>query len=84
MDGSTSPKQFIPASQFDGTFDRHELWESVVYPATQRLLEAAFPKGGWEAYERTRPAKVRARAAKVAIAPTPGVIDLFEWAAKKT
>ncbi len=79
VDGAASPKQFIPASQFDGTFDRHELWESVIYPATQRLLEAAFPKGGWEAYERTRPAKVRARAAKQVSA----TLDLFEHAAQK-
>ncbi len=80
VDGSSSPKQFIPASQFAGTFDRHELWESVIYPATQRLLEAAFPKGGWEAYERTRPAKVRARAAK----PAATTMDLFDRVAKKT
>lgn len=77
-DGSTSPKRFIPADEFDGTFDRHELWESVVYPATQRLLEAAFPKAGWEAYERTRPAKVRGRAQQA-----KAMLDLFEHAKQR-
>jgi DNA polymerase elongation subunit (family B) len=76
VDGSTSPKQYIPAEDFDGTFDRHEMWESLVYPPTQRLLEAAFPKAGWEAYERTRPAKTRARKDNL-------TLDLFEHAASQ-
>jgi DNA polymerase elongation subunit (family B) len=80
IDGASSPKKYIPAEDWDGTVDRYELWESKIYPATQRLLEAAFPKAGWEKWAKARPPKVRgqaqakARAAKVAEA---GQTDLF-------
>jgi DNA polymerase, archaea type len=74
VDGWSSPKKYIPAEDFKGEWDRHETWESGVFPATQRLLEAAFPKFGWDAYARTRPAKAPARrAAKQAEA----TLDLF-------
>jgi DNA polymerase elongation subunit (family B) len=76
IDGSTSPKKYIPAEDYgvqladkEGNLhpgplvDRHEIWESLVYPPTQRLLEAAFPNTKWEQWERTRPAKVRGRKA---------------------
>jgi DNA polymerase elongation subunit (family B) len=80
VDGSSSPKKYIPAEDWDGTVDRYELWEGKVFPAAQRLLEAAFPKAGWEKWVKVRPPKVRgqsqakARAAKAAEA---GQTDLF-------
>lgn len=72
VDGSTSPKKYIPAEDYglelDGKpaqfVDRHELWESLVYPPTQRLLEAAFPSYDWSQFERTRPAKLRGKKVK--------------------
>jgi len=55
VDGHASPKRYAPAEDWAGECDRHDLWESVVYPATQRLLEAAFPVGDWRRWESTRP-----------------------------
>jgi DNA polymerase elongation subunit (family B) len=62
IDGSTSPKSYIPAEDYQpGVVDRHEVWETHVYPATMRLLQAAFPADPtWERYEVTRPPKPRA------------------------
>lgn len=67
IDGSTSPKGYIPAEDYgqviDGKpapeVDRHELWESIVYPPTQRLLEAGFPDHDWERFAKSRPPKPR-------------------------
>jgi DNA polymerase elongation subunit (family B) len=58
-DGSTTPARVLPAVDWDGEFDRYYLWEQLVYPPTQRVLEVAFPAGGWEQHERVRPRKVR-------------------------
>ncbi len=44
--------------------DRHYLWETLVYPPSQRVLEACFPAGPWKQFERTRPPKLRGRAAR--------------------
>jgi DNA polymerase elongation subunit (family B) len=42
--------------------DRFYLWENLVYPPLQRLLEAAFPSEDWVgAYAKVRPAKTRRR-----------------------
>lgn len=60
VDGAAKPKRFAPAEDWDGQVDRYELWESMVYPPTQRLLQSAFPAGGWKQHEKVRPAKVRA------------------------
>jgi DNA polymerase elongation subunit (family B) len=57
-----------------GDEDRYYLWESLVYPPTQRLLEAAFPGGPWRRYEsagRPKPAPKPRAAAKLAAAPKP-------------
>ena len=59
-DGTTQPLTVIPADDFVGDYDRHWLWESQVYPATQRLLEAMFPAHDWTLYAKTRPRKQRA------------------------
>lgn len=69
VDGASSPKRYIPAEDWAGECDRHELWGSLVYPPTLRLLEAAFPGGGWGNLQETRPPKARGRGAK---APTSG------------
>jgi DNA polymerase elongation subunit (family B) len=75
IDGSTSPKKYQPAEDFDGTFDRHEVWETHVYPPTMRLLQAAFPTDGqlWARYEVTRPPKQRVSK----VAKDNGTLDLF-------
>lgn len=57
-DGSVAPAKVIPAEDYTGhEVDRYHLWESLVYPPTQRLLEAAFPEQDWAAWGRVRPAK---------------------------
>jgi DNA polymerase elongation subunit (family B) len=62
----------IPASDYDGTnVDRHYLWENLVVPPTQRLLEAAFPDRSWKEWSRTRPSKRERTAA------TSGQAGLF-------
>ncbi len=65
VDGSTSPKQYLPAEDYgkEGSppVDRHEIWETHTWPATMRLMQAAFPADPiWNKYEVTRPPKVRA------------------------
>lgn len=65
VDGSSSPKKCIPAEDYgkegQPDVDRHEVWETHVYPGTMRLLQAAFPADPtWSKYEVTRPPKVRA------------------------
>lgn len=48
----------IPASDYDGkNVDRFYLWEHMVWPPMQRLVEAAFPDHDWKAYNRLRPTK---------------------------
>jgi hypothetical protein len=54
-DASVSPMRAIPAEDYTGECDRHYVWESLVYPASQRLLEAAFPDQDWKAWESSRP-----------------------------
>jgi hypothetical protein len=67
LDGDGGINAPIPADDYDGNFDRYYLWESLVYPPTQRLLQAAFPDRDWVAgLERIRPPKPRGKAAKVA------------------
>ena len=43
VDGHVSPMRVIPAVDYAGECDRYYLWEKRIYPATQRVLEAAFP-----------------------------------------
>jgi len=52
-------KRHIPASDFQGECDRHYVWQTLVYPPTQRLLQAAFPDDNWERWARSRPPKPR-------------------------
>lgn len=63
-DGEPSKNLVVrPAGEYTGTeADRYYLWENLVYPPTQRLLQAAFPDADWIAsLERLRPPKIRAR-----------------------
>lgn len=46
--------EYVPGSE-----DRFYLWENLVYPATQRVLEACFKTHDWRLYERARPPKPR-------------------------
>lgn len=62
VDGSVSPQRVVAAEEFDGEFDRFYLWESLVYPASQRVLEAAFPGSRWRELLKARPRKTRAAA----------------------
>jgi DNA polymerase I len=55
VDGSCSPKVIVPAEDWDGTVDRFDLWESLVWPPTQRVLAAAFPEYDWGVFDRVRP-----------------------------
>lgn len=38
------------AGDWAGECDRYYLWDDVVWPPTQRLLEAAFPEHPWKSY----------------------------------
>jgi DNA polymerase I len=46
-----------PADDWNGEFDRHYVWEKLVFPPTQRLLVAGYPEFDWAPWERTRPSK---------------------------
>lgn len=59
VDGASSPATYAPAEGFEGEVDRYHLWEHLVYPPTQRVLEAAFPEVDWERFEKVRPKVVR-------------------------
>lgn len=56
-DAGVSPMRVIPADDYRGDADRYHLWEKGVWPATERLLDAAFPdeKKRWNQYSRVRP-----------------------------
>jgi hypothetical protein len=45
--------------EYAGYADRFYYWEHLVFPPTQRLLEAAFPQTDWTSYAKVRPKKVR-------------------------
>lgn len=50
----------IPAEDYKGELDRFYLWENLVYPPTQRVLQSAFPDQDWVVgLEKIRPPKVR-------------------------
>lgn len=57
VDASVSPMKVIPADDYDGDCDRYHLWDTLVYPPTQRLLEGAFPAVNWASWADVRPAK---------------------------
>lgn len=64
-DGDGGIKGLQPAADYEGKPDRYYLWESLVYPPTQRLLKAAFPDQDWETgLEKVRPPKLRGKALK--------------------
>jgi len=64
VDGEANPIKVVPASDFDGTYDAHYLWESAVWPPTQRVLEAAFPAQDWSRHDRVRPPRERPMTAR--------------------
>jgi DNA polymerase elongation subunit (family B) len=61
-------KRFLPEEDYKGECDRHYVWQSLVYPPTKRLLEAAFPdedsQRHWEAWSKSRPSKKAMKAAE--------------------
>lgn len=70
----------VPACDWNGECDRHYVWEQMVYPATQRLLAAAYPDFDWNRWAVTRPRRVlyaaKREARKVAATKVQG--RLFE------
>jgi DNA polymerase elongation subunit (family B) len=61
VDGKARPKKVIPAEDWTGKCDRYELWDSLVWPASERLLASAFVNEPWAArWGGTRPKAVRA------------------------
>lgn len=65
VDGSVSPMKVIPFEDYNGECDRFYVWDTLVYPPTQRLLEAAFPDHDWNEYAQVRPKKPKKRGKKV-------------------
>jgi DNA polymerase elongation subunit (family B) len=60
-DGAAKPAKNIPTSDYTGVeVDRYHLWENLVFPATERLLQAAFPTHDWDSWGKVRPKKERA------------------------
>ena len=58
VDGRT-PKTYIPAEDFNGTVDRYDLWEALVWRASRRVLAAAFPAHPWDVWDKVRPRQPR-------------------------
>jgi DNA polymerase I len=72
-DGAAKPAKNIPASDYTGVeVDRYHLWENLVYPATERLLVAAFPNHDWVSWGKVRPKKERVSKKTKATAALPG------------
>lgn len=62
LDGDGGINVPISAMDYDGTFDRYYFWENMIYPPTQRLLQAAFPESNWVAgLEKIRPPKLKGK-----------------------
>ena len=58
VDGNASPMEVIPADDYTGErVDRFYLWENLIYPPSERLLESAFPEHDWKVWEKVRPVK---------------------------
>lgn len=72
VDGAASPMRVIPAEDFSGDFDRFYLWDTMIYPSTERLLAGAFPDNDWASWGDVRPKKPKGKAAKV----LPGQLGL--------
>lgn len=69
VDGYSSPMKVIPAEDYQGEeVDRDALWNFAIFPASMRLLEAAFPNYGWDRWQRNGKPKNRA---------LPGQLSLF-------
>jgi DNA polymerase elongation subunit (family B) len=52
-------KRYVPASQYTGEVDRLHLWNNSVWPATERLLAAAFPDEDWARFRVRRERQAR-------------------------
>lgn len=64
VDGA-SPMKVVHPSEFDGAFDRYYIWEQLVFPPTQRVLEAAFGATTWKQHLKVRPKKPRVKRSAV-------------------
>lgn len=56
-DATGKDKTYQHIDEWEGECDRYELWDSMVWPATRRVLAAAFPAEAWDRYDRTRPVR---------------------------
>jgi DNA polymerase elongation subunit (family B) len=65
VDGDASPMRVIPAEDYANDVDRFYLWDTMVFPPTERLLTGAFPDHDWAKWGDVRPKKARGRAKKV-------------------
>jgi DNA polymerase elongation subunit (family B) len=74
VDGHSDPKKIIPAIDYDGTVDRAFLWNNNVWPATERLLDAAYPGEDWKRFRVQRAPTTRKGASK----PVEGQGGLFD------
>lgn len=68
IDGGQRPMKALPLMDVVDEqgrlkeWDRHYVWEDLVFPPTQRVLEAAFPAVPWGVkWGRTRPRRPRTR-----------------------
>ena len=68
-DASVSPMKVVHLDDFTGDYDQHYIWENLVYPASQRVLESCFPEVKWKEHLRSRPRKVRAKKAVAETVP---------------
>lgn len=61
-DSLASPTAVVWSPEYDGNCDRFYYWEKRMWPASKRLLEAAFPQHGWTKYDKVRPRRLRSKA----------------------
>jgi DNA polymerase elongation subunit (family B) len=57
VDADESPQVVIPVQDYTGEFDRRHTWNGTVYPASMRLLIAAFPNRNWKHHIIKKPKK---------------------------
>ena len=84
VDASASPQVVQRVEEYDpdsDAIDRLALWDRQIWPATERLLETAFPGHSWERF--TGLVKARKAAARAVIRAEKQAVKQAEQAARK-
>lgn len=71
-DGTKSPAEVIPASDWTGDINRAAMWDSQIARATVRVLKCAFPGHDWSRWANSRKLSTVAARSRVATVASMG------------